>query len=59
MTERIAAIIPALNAERTLPAVVAQTRAFIEPVLVIDDGSRDKTGDVARAVQFLKRVGRD
>ena len=49
MTERLVAIIPALNAEKTLPRVVEQTRAYLEPVLVIDDGSRDRTGDVARA----------
>ena len=49
MTERFVAIIPALNAERTLPRVVAETRAQIEPVIVIDDGSRDATGEVARA----------
>lgn len=49
MTERIAAIIPALNAERTLPRVVAEARRHIEPVLVIDDGSSDATGEVARA----------
>lgn len=48
MTERIAVIIPALNAQRTLPRVVADARAQLEPVLVIDDGSRDATGDVAR-----------
>jgi glycosyltransferase involved in cell wall biosynthesis len=50
MTERIAVIIPALNAQRTLPRVVADARAQLEPVLVIDDGSRDATGDAARAV---------
>lgn len=50
MTERIAAIIPALNAERTLPRIVAETRRQIEPVVVIDDGSSDATGEVARAV---------
>lgn len=49
MSERIAVIIPALNAERTLRQVVADARAQLEPVLVIDDGSRDATGDVARA----------
>lgn len=48
MSERIAVIIPALNAERTLSQVVADARAQLEPVLVIDDGSRDATGDVAR-----------
>lgn len=49
MTERIAVIIPALNAEPTLPRVVADARSQLEPVLVIDDGSRDATGEVARA----------
>jgi glycosyltransferase involved in cell wall biosynthesis len=47
--ERVAVIIPALNAERTLRQVVVDARAQLEPVLVIDDGSRDATGDVARA----------
>jgi glycosyltransferase involved in cell wall biosynthesis len=50
VSERIAVIIPALNAERTLPQVVVDARRQSEPVLVIDDGSRDATGDVARAV---------
>lgn len=49
MTEKIAVIIPALNAERTLPRVVVDARAQLEPVLVIDDGSGDATGDVAAA----------
>ncbi len=49
MTERYAVIIPALNAERTLRQVVVDARAQLEPVVVIDDGSRDATGDVARA----------
>ena len=49
MTGKIAVIIPALNAERTLPQVVVDARAQLEPVLVIDDGSSDATGEVARA----------
>lgn len=49
MIERFAVIIPALNAERTLRQVVVDARAQLEPVVVIDDGSRDATGDVARA----------
>ena len=49
MTERILAIIPSLNAERTVPRVIEQARQQIEPVLVIDDGSSDRTGEVARA----------
>ena len=47
---KIAAIIPALNAERTIAPVVVEARRHIEPVLVIDDGSSDATGDAARAV---------
>lgn len=50
MSERFAVIIPALNAQRTLPAVIADARRQLEPVVVIDDGSTDATGDVARAV---------
>jgi glycosyltransferase involved in cell wall biosynthesis len=49
VSERIVAIIPALNAERTLPHVIEVARGQIEPVVVIDDGSSDRTGDVARA----------
>jgi glycosyltransferase involved in cell wall biosynthesis len=46
---KVLALIPALNAERTLPHVVEETRRQIAPVIVIDDGSSDRTGDVARA----------
>jgi glycosyltransferase involved in cell wall biosynthesis len=49
VSERILAIIPALNAERTLPRVVEEARRHIDPVVVIDDGSKDRTGEVARA----------
>ncbi len=47
--ERVAVLIPALNAARTLPAVVVDARRQLEPVVVIDDGSTDGTSDVARA----------
>ena len=50
MSERFAVIIPALNAERTIARVVVDARRQLEPVLVIDDGSTDATGEVARAV---------
>jgi glycosyltransferase involved in cell wall biosynthesis len=49
VSERVVAIIPAFNAERTLPPVIEEARRQIDPVVVIDDGSRDRTGDVARA----------
>lgn len=49
MTERIVVLIPALNAERTLPQVIRDARQHSDPVIVIDDGSTDDTSGVARA----------
>jgi glycosyltransferase involved in cell wall biosynthesis len=45
----LAVIIPALNAARTVGNVVVEARKQHEPVIVIDDGSTDGTGDAARA----------
>ena len=45
---KVMALIPALNAERTLPPVIDGVRAQLPDVVVVDDGSRDRTGDVAR-----------
>jgi glycosyltransferase involved in cell wall biosynthesis len=41
-------IIPALNAERTIANVVRDCRVVNEQVLVVDDGSVDRTAEVAR-----------
>ena len=41
-------IIPALNAERTIANVVRDCRVVNEQVLVVDDGSADRTAEVAR-----------
>lgn len=47
---RIAVLIPALNEEATLPAVLADLPTeFIEEVVVIDNGSSDHTVQVAHA----------
>lgn len=46
---RVAAAIPAYDAVHSVGSVVARTRAVIETVLVIDDGSSDGTADAARA----------
>jgi glycosyltransferase involved in cell wall biosynthesis len=47
MTERIAAIIPALNAEKTLAPVVRGAKRETSDVVVVDDGSTDATSRVA------------
>ncbi|HVR38196.1 MAG TPA: glycosyltransferase family 2 protein [Thermoanaerobaculia bacterium] len=46
---KLLAIIPALNAAGTLEPVLAEAKKQIDPVIVVDDGSSDRTSDVARA----------
>jgi len=45
----IAAIIPAYQEEKHIGEVVLRTRAQLASVLVVDDGSVDKTAEHARA----------
>ncbi len=47
MTERFLVLIPALNAESTLEPVIREARAQVEEVVVIDDGSSDRTAETA------------
>lgn len=47
---RIVVIIPALDEERSLPKVLAEIpRSLVSEVVVVDNGSRDRTSEVARA----------
>lgn len=47
---RVAVIIPALNEERSLPLVLADLpHDILEEIVVIDNGSVDKTAELARA----------
>lgn len=48
MTVHVAALIPVLDCAGHLARVVAGTRAFVDDVLVVDDGSSDSSGEVAR-----------
>src|ERR1700681_971226 len=47
-TSTTAAVIPASNEEKHIGGVVRRTRQKLEDVLVVDDGSQDKTVDRAR-----------
>lgn len=49
VVERVLVIVPALNEERTVGAVVERTRALGYDVCVVDDGSTDATAATARA----------
>jgi glycosyltransferase involved in cell wall biosynthesis len=45
----VAALIPALDCEATIGAVVRGTLGHLPRVLVVDDGSNDRTADAAKA----------
>jgi len=44
---KITAIIPAYNEEETIGEVVRETLQYVDEVIVIDDGSTDKTSIIA------------
>ncbi len=46
--KRVMAILPAYNEEAHLPAVLTELKQYIETILVIDDGSVDRTVEIAR-----------
>ena len=46
----IAVIIPALNEERAIGRVLADIPSWVDRVIVADNGSTDRTGEVARAM---------
>ncbi len=45
---KIIAAIPAFNEETYIGTVVLRTRQYVDQVIVVDDGSTDQTGNVAR-----------
>ena len=47
--KRSLAIIPCYNEETTIKTVIRKTKKHVDEVLVIDDGSRDKTSKFAKA----------
>ncbi len=47
--EKIYVVIPALNEEKTIGAVIDSISPYVEKVVIIDDGSRDDTSNVARS----------
>lgn len=46
---RVVVLVPAFNEELTIGSVVLKARLYAKHVIVIDDGSRDKTAEIARA----------
>lgn len=48
MKNKIFAIIPAYNEEKRINKVIKETKKYVDNVIVVDDGSKDKTKDVAK-----------
>lgn len=49
MQLRIGVVIPALDEEQAIGLVVGEVRPLVAEVVVVDNGSRDRTAEVARA----------
>jgi len=46
---KIGVVIPALNEEHAIGKVIADIPKWVDQIVVVDNGSRDRTADVARA----------
>ena len=47
-SHKIIAGLPALNEEQYIGTVILQTRQYVDKVIIVDDGSTDRTAEVAR-----------
>jgi glycosyltransferase involved in cell wall biosynthesis len=45
---KVIVIIPAYNEEKTIGEVVKHVKKFVDKILVVDDGSTDKTSEIAK-----------
>ena len=46
-TSNIWAVIPAYNEERNIGGIIRKTKKYVDNIVVVDDGSRDRTREVA------------
>jgi glycosyltransferase involved in cell wall biosynthesis len=46
--KKIIAVIPAHNEQKYISSVVKQTKKYVDEVIVVDDASTDKTGELAK-----------
>ncbi|MBI4436975.1 MAG: glycosyltransferase family 2 protein [Candidatus Omnitrophica bacterium] len=46
--EKIAALVPALNEEKTLGSLIPEIQRWLPHVIVVDDGSTDQTAEVSK-----------
>jgi glycosyltransferase involved in cell wall biosynthesis len=48
MKSKVVAIIPAYNEEKRIINVIKKTKKYVDKVIVVDDGSKDKTAEIAK-----------
>ena len=53
--KNIAVVIPAYNEEASLADTLTTVPAFIDAIIIVDDGSRDRTGEIAAAAAARDR----
>ena len=41
------AVIPAYNEQKNIGSIIKKTKRYVDKVIVVDDGSRDKTREIA------------
>ena len=44
----IIAVMPAYNEEKTIGRIVRETRKYVDKIIVVDDGSKDATAQIAK-----------
>ena len=47
MSGKVVAVVPAYNEELAIGSVVLETKKYVEEVIVVDDGSTDRTAEIA------------
>jgi len=53
MKNRVFAVIPAYNEEKRIYEVVKNTKKYVDNVIVVDDGSSDKTKEIAKKAKAI------
>ena len=52
---KITAIIPAYNEEKNIREVISNVKNYVDEIIVIDDGSQDKTSEEAKKANLVLR----
>ncbi len=50
---KIIAVIPALNEEKTIESVLKKTKKYVDEIIVVDDCSKDKTAKIAEKYAYV------